>query len=618
MLRPAVRKFRHCNSVRCRCHLSSRQIHISSIRAIDDPQKSRQNDSADINTTPDDNAQSIPSAEIPIGQNISDRRADPTPLETPFEIRRRERESRLDQDRQRYNLPTESREERDRKFRQTVHDTRKQQQEEANKRGEEIFEMINRARAERGEPPINGFPDPSERQPRRDRNDRPPREYRSRAPSSRRGRGRQERDEREKIVGERLDRRVAQVREQQREQVFSPSFNPSDSMYQGHDEVDYELAYELPDPVPIKDNFTIANRDGSVREDRKTNRDFDELPEDAGSFIDMAELGPIGRTFYAPELPPIEEEEEIEKRIGATTFPEDKETDVDELWRIKTEIEEGLSAVERQEKRHEREVDKAMELQQEQHSEGFNHGTWGQLVPLPKPHRPETKDIDNYEAPVFTHEAFQYGIPAIPFGSRGRLEATKSAAYDLTDPILPPELHVTESLPENDQESQDLDTTIADLTELVNEMEADFPETDEPLEEFKRGKKPPPLKITRGRTTNYDPQHEFEIEDLYSDDQLKIWREMHKDSFAPENVKFPAYESEEEGITLQQQEREALQRSEVFRLVDQLDAATLKNFRRRDEFEIRDIRRRLGLPIVNDTVMEEAYFDKTKLDGIPI
>ena len=82
---------------------------------------------------------------------------------------------------------------------------------------------------------------------------------------------------------------------------------------------------------------------------------------------------------------------------------------------------------------------------------------------------------------------------------------------------------------------------------------------------------------------------------------------MHKGSFAPANTRFPTYENEDEDISTVQEEQEGEERIKMNQLMEQLDAATLKTARRRDEFEIRDIRRRLGLPIVNDTFMEDAY-----------
>ena len=114
----------------------------------------------------------------------------------------------------------------------------------------------------------------------------------------------------------------------------------------------------------------------------------------------------------------------------------------------------------------------------------------------------------------------------------------------------------------------------------------------------------------------FDPDREVQFEDVYTDTQLAVWREMHASSFAPPDVKYPEFEDEEEEITPAQQDKEARQRIEVLKVIQQLDAATLKNFRLRDEFDIRDIRRRQGLPIVSGTTMEEAYYGKTKIDGM--
>ena len=636
MLRPVVRGLGRRTPAKCQCNLNSRQIHVSSIRAIDDPDhssspKSSKESEVTSTTEKDDttakkSAKPIPSTQVPIGQNVNDSQFSWDPSDPSFKARQQEREAKIEEDRKVYNLPVESREERNQKYRDSVYQMRKKKQEEANKRGEEVFAMVNAARAARGEPPIGQYAREEEerfRRPKQARNTPPGRRERDQRPPRRREERREERRERptrsdkKRSVAKRYEQRAAQVKEQKQEHVFAPNFDPSESMVQGLDEVDFEVAYELPDPITVKDKFAIANRDGTVKH-RRTNRDFDELPEDAGSYIDMQELGPIGRSFYAPELPSMETDEEIPERIENTEYPEDQEADLDELMQIKEEIVAGLTPEERLKARREREIIKAVALRDKQYTEGVNEGTWSKLVPLPVAHRPETKDIDDYKAPFFSQESFTYGVPPIPFGSRGRLEAANEAAFhDLSEPVIPSNLNAVDLEPQNEQELQDLDSVMEDLKDLVNMMDANIPETEEEsLPKFNKNAKPPPLKTTRGRTTVYDPQHLYEIEDIYSDDQLAIWKEMNKDSFAPANVKVPVYENEEEEISFQLEEREAAERLEVYQVGEQLDAAMLRRFRRRDEWEIRDIRRRLGLPIVNGTYMEEPYYEKKSLTSI--
>jgi hypothetical protein len=158
------------------------------------------------------------------------------------------------------------------------------------------------------------------------------------------------------------------------------------------------------------------------------------------------------------------------------------------------------------------------------------------------------------------------------------------------------------------------------IEELQTRMNKYKPESIPNLPPFKRGMKVPNPPTSSARPAEDGEKPDFQrsvrFDDIYDDNQLAIWREMNADSFAPPGVTFPTYEDEDVDITPHQEIKEAKQRLEAFQVMNQLDAATLKNFRKRDEFEIRDIRRRLGLPIVNDSYAPEAYIGKTSLDGI--
>jgi hypothetical protein len=678
-----VRGFRRRPVFHCQCQTTRRRIHITSIRAIDDSDKvappppeenaddsnstltgSAQKDSQidaesseKIEQTRQDGAQTplpvrireaasasqefphrqqqwqdrieqyqqqynIPAEPVPTPWNV-DLQDDTPPAtqmdESEFQIRRRERETRMISGLKDLNISTVSLEERNRLYRETFHHRLVEDRDEANKRGEEIFDRINKARAERGEPLIG------EAAREEIRNSRQPEARRKTQyaeeddwQDSRRRTGDRSRprlgDRREKI-STRLDRRIQQFQEQKVQTHSYPEhFNPSVSVYQGNDEVDFELGHELPDPVDVKDLYSIANRDGTIKEGRRTNRDWDELPDDGSSYLDVQEFGPMGRSFYAPELPPRETQEELEERIDRMSFPEHKETDIQELMQIKDEIEMGMSLEERAHARKDRELNKALEQQRKDYTEGVHHGTWGQLVPLPKAHRPETADLDLYEPPVITHDSFKYGIPSLPFGAQGRLRAAQSAAYDITDPLLPSiDVDGTEikDLIENPQKFKD------QFEEIKNLMERHTPPSIENLNPFTRGMKPSNTQNTSarpGKASDFGRMVRFT--DMYSDDQLAIWREMNAGSFAPPDVQPPMYEDEELDITQKQEIKEANQRLDAHDIVEQLAAATLKNFRKRDEFEIRDIRRRLGLPIDNGTFMAEQYTDKTSLTSI--
>src|SRR5208282_3068133 len=80
-------------------------------------------------------------------------------FEAEFEKRSRERRERLEKDKKDLDFPSDSIEERSRKYRQNLHDKRMQVNDDAAIRGELVFDMVNKARAERGEPPIGGHLD---------------------------------------------------------------------------------------------------------------------------------------------------------------------------------------------------------------------------------------------------------------------------------------------------------------------------------------------------------------------------------------------------------------------------------------------------------------------------
>jgi hypothetical protein len=568
----------------------------------------------------------IPAEPVPTPWDVVTQNDNPAALqlqEDEFLARQREREARIVLDSKDIDLPTVSLEERNRLYRQHFHSQIVQDREEANKRGQEIVDRINKARAERGEPLIGEAAREeiresrqsearrSQEDPRRRRYSEEDDQQDSRRRTDYRSRPRS--DDRRNTINNRLDRRIQQYQEHKAQtHSYSEHFNPSMSLYQGNDEVDFELGHELPDPVDVKDMYRIASRDGTVKEGRRTNRDWDELPDDGSSYLDVNEFGPMGRSFYAPELPPRETQEELENRIDRTRFPENAETDIQELMQIKDEIEMGMSSEERAHARKDRELNKAMQQQQKDYTEGVHHGTWGELVPLPKAHRPETADLDLYEPPVITHDSFKYGIPSLPFGAQGRLRAAQSAAYDITEPLATSyDLEGTEmqDLRENPKKLQE------HLDNIINLMDLHKPPAVDRIEPFVRG-------TERSQDTSERPGKEFDFgrmirfTDMYSDAQFAIWREMNAGSFAPPNVQPPEPEDEDYAKSPKQRTKEGRQLLDAHDVVEQVAAATLKNFRKRDEFEIRDIRRRLGLPIDNGTFMAEQYTDKTSLTGI--
>jgi len=577
-----------------------------------------------------------------------------------FEARRRERQAQVKKVPSDFNLPTESVAERNAKYRQRIHDLRTLKSDEAALRGEQIFAEVNAKRKERGEPELAYFSEqgagPGRERRTRDgnsvrgnqRDGLPDRNSASKDASSndssrrpRNSRGRGKRDEPETIFdlhfGLRLEEKMSKIRKNGAMYNYAPKFDPSDTYAEGFDEVDYELGTELPDAEPAPDEgFTIANRDGTVTPGRKTNRDHDELPEDASIYLDVSDIGGGAgeRTFYAPEISKItdlndqleslkaklkssrEEGINLEASLGEN-FDERVETDVQELLNITNELEDGHIRSARVEFRTRRRIKKMQKELDSLLRERTNSHGWLDLVPLPIPHKPETKNVDDYVAPIFTHESFQYGIPSLPFGSQGRLAAARDVSFDVTEPFIPGDLtpekiHDLRQALSGEQGKK----TMSELTSAMEEFS--IGEIDKrPLPTFnKRAKIPNTPKSSERPGEVYDINREVQFEDLYSDTQLAIWKEMNAGSFANPILNFPELGNEDAQLTLEQEAEEDAARERAFQVVEQVDAATLRTFRRRDEFEIRDIRRRLGLPIVSET-MNEPYYDRKRLSGIP-
>jgi hypothetical protein len=640
MLRPVVRGIGRNAVLQCQRWTVKRRIHATPIRSIDDDKPSlplpesvggdhspSRNDNGS-----NDNSQELPSpqkgslptrireeisAEDSLLQRQQEREAKveqqrqvhkiPNPQETSpkpfppdvdFESRQETRQSQVDQYAKMFDISNKSLKEQSQQWRQTVYNDRLRSSEEANERGLEIFRKISLRRAE--------AESAAEMKGEGKKGDRPPREDRGSGIDQGNGTGQQT------SLQERAAGRPAKYQKDQPEHQFSKNFNPSKADVQGLDEVDIELGYDLPDAPEILESFTIANRDGTVVEGRKTNRDRDELPDEAGSYIDVRSLGPIGRGFYSKHQEDIDvdlSDEQIEERIQRTKYPEKTETDINELMTIKGEIESGMPGAKRLTARRAREFEKAEIERAKEQMENVAHGTWSQLVPLPRPHRPETEDLDVYVPPEFTHKDFQYGVPPIPVGVLGRRRAAEVVGSELTDQFIDVDNLETQFL-----NIEDIDKTTDELLDWITGEHPDYPSTKlRPFEKYSKETQPIPRPSERPGET-FDFEREVRIEDLYSDDQIAVWKEMHRDSFAPPDVKVPAYTDEDEEITPYQVAVEARQRIEAMRVIDQLDAATLRIFRIRDEMEIRDIRRRMGLPIVTGEGVQEGYYGKKRLD----
>ena len=589
--------------------------------------------------------------------------SDPNVRGLNFRGRQHERFAKLRKTTLKFQIPNTTPEERRAAYNQSVHDEKEKDHHEANLRGKEVFDMINKRRAERGEQPLGYLREPhSEGTPHRrgegrDGDRRPPR-------GSRPSAGR---------------RRKAEDDEPQHR--YLPSFNPSEAEMRGLDEVDIELAYELPDPeeTPNSDDkaYFILSRDGTVNENRKTNRDWDVVADDdIAMFIDQSELGAVGPSFYhemlypqpgkgnerekdkkdarngkkvitedgkeqfdeaskefvqemGSELEPEQEqteEAEMEGAKGGTakgrkTMPkEHEETDLQELWDIKTEIEtEGLLPELRTALRRDRKEKKSRRERREQQRliAGYE-GNWEKRVPLPQKHKPETANLLDYIPPTLTHESFQYGIPAIPYGTQGRIRAVHSVSLAEAELMIPSET-AFENLSLTPEEAQDFENSRDELASILDNIE--IPD-EKPGKSILFGKLPTVKKVPFRGNRPKEKFQEHEIENIYSEDQLAIWREMNKGSFAPKGFKYPDdYPDDTDNIVVNdaQQQRDDQARLASVDIMEQLDLATLRRFRRRDEWEIRDIRRRLGLPYEEPTEFDKSdseWYTKTRLDRI--
>jgi hypothetical protein len=579
-----------------------------------------------------------------------------------FHARRRERLGKLKEIPSLYNFPRETVRERNAVFRQTVYDRMKLTSDEAALRGEKIFEEVNRKRKERGEPELSYYRNLNEKSMGLQGSAESPAGKSYGGPPRRTGFGRGNgrnpgRSSYDRRGGtapsERLQERMDQYQELQKPHVFSKNFEPWLAAASGHDEVDFEIdPDELPDALRKKStSFTIDNRDGTTTPGRKTNRDFDDLPEEEQIYIPIGDVGgPSQKSFYGAPLDQIlsveneilsvenqielleeqlegEEPDEdasrnsqrsIEGDNPKNKFDESSNEDLNELMKVKEEIEKGKTPQERELLRKKRESDRLYkELDRLEKAEGAS-GQWVNPVPLPQPHKPETADLDDYVAPVFNHESFKYQIPALPFGSQGRLAAAREVSFHLTDSFIPADLTPEKisdfkAMQSNEQHQKSL----SEMTDILDTMSFEEKE-DRPIPPFNRRAKvrnPPKSSARPGPV--FDLNREVQIEDLYSDTQLAIWKEMHAGAFPPPDYKLPSYEEEEGALTLEQEMEEDEQRIKVMEMVDTMEATALTMFRQRDEFVIRDIRRKLGLPIVNNTYMAEPYHNKSSLDGTP-
>jgi len=316
---------------------------------------------------------------------------------------------------------------------------------------------------------------------------------------------------------------------------------------------------------------------------------------------------------------PAEELSEKEEEEWMQNIPdEDQETDVQELWDIKTEIEtEGLASdirrtlrIERKEKKEKIEGRERFRVQ-----EGI-FGVWDKLVPLPQKHKPETAHLLDYVPPTLTHESFRFGIPALPVGTQGRRRAVHSVSVAEVDMTLP-SATTFENMSFTPAQLEEYENSKDELASMLDNIE--IPE--EPLEKSVLFGKLPKIKaVDKGGKRPKDKFQKHEIENIYSADQLAIWKEMNKGSFAPKGFKYPddyPDETDNQPIDDAQMQRDNEARLASLEIMNQLDAATLKAFRRRDEFEVRDIRRRLGLPYEegNEISFNDPY-KRTRIDRI--
>jgi len=542
------------------------------------------------------------------------------------------RRTRIEEYRKWFGISDES---LDDKYRQNIQRRKKGDEDAeaaANREGLRIFKEINRRRKEQGERPLFYLESPEEIRPWW-------REMSARRKSSRY----QFRREQDEDISE--DNSMTMRQALEFEYLYPSKFDPSKAIFQGLDEVDVELGYEFTSfPSSRRRTTRRVNPDGTIIRDKKN-----VPPDDAAFYIEANELGPIGDTFYTPDL--FQRlmvhteviEEDIENRIRKETFPETTEQDLDELLSIYEDFEEGYGPRKRLTLRREREVQKEMRKFFEMERQGVNLGLWGQKVPMPKVYLPETEHLDDYVPPTFSTESFRDSVPELPVGVQGRRLAAFSAGLDdtfslhlphFTDPLSP---ELQEQL--NSKSPEEIEKALGELEKLVEDSSVSDsvlpflgnPKTSsqgddifEPIAEedppefdprYKGGYPPerPPL----ARPPTEDDSHRPSIiEHLYSDEQMAVWKEMHKDFFVPP-IDDPDPDFKRDGQELS--EGEFLQIANARALMDdymrQMDKALLTKFRRQDEMDIRDIRRRLGLPIIRDENRPEHYYD---LKHVPI
>jgi hypothetical protein len=689
MLRPLARNVNRCVVIHCRHSPYDRQIHTSSVRSIDDesgpsfkPKSEQGNrDESEPNNTPPESGYSLvdrlwntetKSPEIvneakPNDDNLvrkpifeaPDTRKSTAKLDD-FILRANGQEKRVNKFTQEFSLRNETGYEHRRRMRSEYHDRQTRSDEEANERGKQVFEEINRERAGRGEPPLSyvqrygqkqessqGEANESESQGfqqinrrRAEIGEQPPFYNQREERRGQRSRGRLERgrvqERRERQDKRRLrnkmrwdeafaydqnlpyERHIGPFYEKEPPKVhqYEKTFDPSRATVMGVDEVDIELSYGLGAKVPSSDDtWSRANSDGSMPPVPRTIRNRDRPSNLAGAFLNIHELGPVsGFTYYTARSKLVESERTTLERVGATSFPEGSETDVEELHQIRAEIESGMEFKERELNRKVREAKKALKLREETLAEGTNRWQWAELVPLPSEDKPETFDIDDYVAPVLTHKHFRYRVPAVPYGVQGRAHAAETAAAELTELFLPP------------------DSSNRDFSENT-EPTTGFRKFKDELIQFISSMKPPrpigriqytdrvqyPRKIEDGiYGPNNKAKHYLrpsEIEEILNSDQRAVWKKMHQDHFIPKSVHFPVYKDPKEYISKEKEEKEGNQRIAAFGAIEKADAAALKKFRRYHEYEIRNLRRRLGLPIAKAKFKPLSY-QITELTGI--
>jgi hypothetical protein len=565
----------------------------------------------------------------------------PRQFEEEFPARRREHVSRVVDMRKKFNLNRSALDQRTQEARAKQYAQREIEREASNQRGLEVFEMINKAKEERGERPLlykererirveasgqGGF----RRWDREgeERGQRPGGLRRwdrggERSGGRRQGgwKGRDEAEETRKEEEDKLfaEAKLQELEDRRNKEIPEGSLETWGEPYRPHirekkfvlpfDEVDYEVGYDLPDAEVKYSEFRLLGRDGKLQEHRRTTRDHDMLPhqDDMNTYFDIGLLGSPGGSYYFPKLedfPQVADVRKvIERRIEDKDFPEDNEQDPAELFIIEQEIKDGKTPTERGLARREREIEKIMKKYYAEYTKDLDLGSWAKQVPWKVPHDPTTHDLEEYVPPKFTHNTFRYGTPAVPFGVQGRERAIYAAAADPVLSAQPYRIHQFETsdmlanmpTPEEHKRWNESKEHITDAIEDYEEPTADW-------FDFKyEDQDVLPLRMTVRKTGPTEKRRGLygepvqRIEDMYDPRSLAVWDEMHKDWVPDPEAKFPEYDTENEVVTAEQEKQEAVQQVKAWAAMDQLDNALLKTFRRRDKYEIKDIRRRLGL-----------------------